>query len=384
MDQVEHQTWKAFCTSPCEETFQPLYETTKKLVFTICYRFFQNEEEALDAFQSTYARMILFAKTEEARAVTDAAKVVSRLTVREADRLLKKKQRRVRKEIVMEELPPLKDTGLSADQIAHNAQIRERVETLVSTLPDRFRIPVQLYFFHGMTHQEIADAIGKSRRTVISRIEQAFKRLHPMMRRAGLGEVVSTIAAFTLTSQLLSPPSAVGATAIFAKASATAAALAAGGAAAATATGAATTGSLIAKTLSGAGIMKAKAVVISTIAVIIAAGLLTLQLTKSPKQDTSTQVLVSETGQQRTTESASTSTPILSEAETPAPIEAAPTPITAVAEAPQTPQQSLECTSCGVTPVRTFPAPVSLSENFPLMKRIRPLPILLMKKDMWE
>ena len=95
----------------------------------------------------------------------------------------------------MESLPTVRDTGLPADRIASNRQIRDKVETLVDTLPDRLRLPVTLYYFHGMTYREIAETLDEPISTVNLRVNRALKKLRPLMQRVGLGDAVATLGA---------------------------------------------------------------------------------------------------------------------------------------------------------------------------------------------
>lgn len=78
------QIWEAFCASPGEETFHPLYEHTRALMYTICYRVLRNDEDARDAFQSTYCRLLALAKEDALPEESDNVTVfVSRLVFRD-------------------------------------------------------------------------------------------------------------------------------------------------------------------------------------------------------------------------------------------------------------------------------------------------------------
>lgn len=63
-----HDAWKTFVTEPSEESFQPLYDGTKRLVWTLCVRILGDEIEAQDAFQGAYASILVLARQ---RATTD-------------------------------------------------------------------------------------------------------------------------------------------------------------------------------------------------------------------------------------------------------------------------------------------------------------------------
>ena len=88
----------------------------------------------------------------------------------------------------MAELPQDRGSDSSVDEIVEKKQRRDRVEGLVDALPEKYRVPVSLHYFHGFTHEEIAAALGLTRATVSNRIYRALKKLEPAFRRARLGE----------------------------------------------------------------------------------------------------------------------------------------------------------------------------------------------------
>jgi len=235
-----------FLRNPNEKTFGPVYESTAPLVFTICRRILGRQEDAQDAFQSTYTRLLALAREGGKDAELDPSRLLSRLAAREADALRQRRSRRARKEIAMDALPPAPQTTPAVDEVLSNLQIRERVEALVSTLPDKLRLPVTLHYFDGVSQPEIADALELPVSTVASRIKKAIRVLTPLMRRAGLGEALGILGVIAGGSHLLAPPSAMAAGMVFAKA-VSALGAAAGGAAAGAAAG---TGAVAA---SGAG-----------------------------------------------------------------------------------------------------------------------------------
>ena len=268
---AQDKLWEAFCLEQSEGAFLPLFESTKSLVYSICFRILHNEEDVSDAFQAVYGRLIALAKhPDEHGAVEDVAKLARRLAVREADRLYKQRIRRNRREVAMESYD-LPDSGLAPDQMAANRQLREKIEVLVAQLPEPYRLPLLLHYFQGMTHQEIADDLDKSINTISTNIRRGLKKLHPLMLRAGLGETLTLLGALAATGELLSPPSALAGSVVFAKANAT---LVVGGSALAVGT----SGATVSKTLLGVSLMKAKVAIISTIIAIGIVGLLIIGL----------------------------------------------------------------------------------------------------------
>ena len=231
-----------FLRNPNEETFGPVYESTAPLVFTICRRILGRQEDAQDAFQSTFTRLLALAREGGKDAEIEPSRLLSRLAAREADALRQRRNRRARKEIAMDALPPAPQTTPAVDEVLSNLQIRERVEALVSTLPDKLRLPVTLHYFDGVSQPQIADALELPVSTVASRIKKAIRVLAPLMRRAGLGETLGILGVIAGGSHLLAPPSAMAAGMVFAKAVSALGAVAGGAAAAAAGgTGAAVT-----------------------------------------------------------------------------------------------------------------------------------------------
>lgn len=273
MNRVTKSTWRTFCNNPSESGFKALYQRTSGLVYTVCMRILCNEEDARDAFQGTYCRLVELARdAERAGKINDVGGLVCRLAVREADALRKRRSRRERKKVVMGKQLPLHNDAPALGESIDKTQTRERVSALVSTLPDKYRVPVMLHYFDGLTHQEIAGALNCSRATISNRIARALKRLQPAMRRAGLGEATAVFAMIFAGSQLLSPPSTFAAETVFQHALTHAAAAQAGGAAATTAaSGAGATGIggvIAAKLLALGGVVTSKAAILSLAAVV--------------------------------------------------------------------------------------------------------------------
>lgn len=276
MSSVTPEQWADFCREPNETTFAPIYAATRALVYTICYRLLRNEDDALDALQSAYARLITTARDPKtALRVSQPETLAGQLAWREAAALKVRRSRRARREVAVKEFDRLVDGSLSADQLAANRQLRDRLETLVATLPERYRVPVMLHYFNGMSHLEIAEAMGKSTSTISNQISRALRKLQPLLRRAGLGESGAVFGAILASGALLEPPSSATAAAIFANALA------------ATTTGAAVGGlaaSASIKLTIGSAIMSAKAAIIGGLVIVGAAGVITYSILSPPEK----------------------------------------------------------------------------------------------------
>ena len=62
MNRVATDAWQTFCSDPTDANFNAFYETTRALVYTLCFRVLRNEDDALDAFQSSFCRLLAWAR----------------------------------------------------------------------------------------------------------------------------------------------------------------------------------------------------------------------------------------------------------------------------------------------------------------------------------
>ena len=88
----------------------------------------------------------------------------------------------------MENPPEVADARPSPGQIAANGQAREKIETLASILPEKYRLPLLLHYFDGLTQAEIAQAIDAPEGTVRSRIARGLRP--PELEDVGLNSAL--------------------------------------------------------------------------------------------------------------------------------------------------------------------------------------------------
>jgi RNA polymerase sigma factor (sigma-70 family) len=267
---IDREIWKAFCLDPCEGTFAPVFEATHRLVFAICFRVLREPEEASDAFQSTYAHLLAAAAREDGEAIgeRDVKREICRCAFREADRLRKRRVRRARREIDVSQLHFLTDATELPDRAAARAETRGRIQEMIDSLPDRYRLPIALHFLDGLKQREIAEALDRPARTISNQIAMGLKRLEPLMRRAGLDGKPSTLAALFTGGVGLTLPGRAAAAEVFAHAKAAAPAVQLTSAAGPTALA----GLLSAKTLSVGAVLLGVAVALAGVTLLRPSG----------------------------------------------------------------------------------------------------------------
>ncbi len=189
------EAWERFLEEPEEQSFQPVFEKSHEIVWSICIRILRSPEEAEDAYQRVWARLL--AASREQRVHLQKAGMVEtmrKLSILEADRLRKRRSRRNKKEILVEEIPHVPDGGARPDTQAAERELITKIETLIQTLPEKYRIPLLMYYFNGLSHREIGEALGRPARTIGTQVSRGVKKLSKLMKKAGLGEVTPVLA----------------------------------------------------------------------------------------------------------------------------------------------------------------------------------------------
>ena len=112
----------------------------------------------------------------------------------------------------MDPLNEMPDAAPSPAAEAALGQRREKIELLLATLPDRYRLPLVFHYFHGLSQKEIGEMLGRPEGTVAVQIRRGLKKLEPLLRRTGIDEGPPAVALAAVGLGLLDPPiSAAGA-----------------------------------------------------------------------------------------------------------------------------------------------------------------------------
>lgn len=201
------EAWEGLAARGDEGAFEVFFARSRGIVYTIARRMSLGEEDAGEAFQNAYTRLLALARDADARLHAGSARMlVQRVAAREADALRKRHLRRARREVAMAELPEVVSGDADAGDALAQRELRARLDGFLEQLPEKLRLPMQLHYFHGMSHEEIAATLGVPRTTITGRIRKGLGVLRPVLRRAGLGDASSVFAAVAGTTGLLLPP----------------------------------------------------------------------------------------------------------------------------------------------------------------------------------
>ena len=153
-----------------------LYDRNARLVFSLALRILQNRADAEDIVQDVFAQVWAQAGRYDNTRGAVAAWMLTMARSRAIDKL---RSRSARPEIASE-ARIVEDVPDAAERQDLQLLSAEQVETLrgaLNELPAAQRVALELAYYEGLTHAEIADRLSEPLGTVKTRIRQAVIRL---------------------------------------------------------------------------------------------------------------------------------------------------------------------------------------------------------------
>lgn len=156
-----------------------LYERYSSPVYSLVWKILQSPEDAEDVALDVFWQVWRQADRYDASRGAPPAWIFTVARSRAIDRL-RARHRREDRTISFDDpavnLDPL-DEEAGPDQVASFRQTRDAVREAVKTLSDVQREAVELAFFKGLTHVEIAEKLGHPLGTIKTRIRQGLIKL---------------------------------------------------------------------------------------------------------------------------------------------------------------------------------------------------------------
>ena len=156
--------------------------------YSLALRFLRTREAAEDVTQESFVRAWRAIDTfrgERFRAwllriVANAARDELRRRKRRPQRSLDE----ARDDPDMASIDPA-EPGLGPQERAEQAELRQVLERALAELPEEWRMVVLLSDVHGMSYEEVADAVDAPLGTVKSRLSRARGRLRALLSESG-------------------------------------------------------------------------------------------------------------------------------------------------------------------------------------------------------
>jgi RNA polymerase sigma-70 factor (ECF subfamily) len=169
------------CASRDESALAALYDESSQLVYTVAMRILQDEADASEVVLDVYKQVWDRASRFDEQRGSAAAWIVILARSRAMDRR-RFQTARMRIAVKVEELPEVISTQPSPESLAITSQNSRSVMRALTYVPSEQRQALELAFFAGLSHSEIADQLGEPLGTVKTRIRLAVGRLRELLK----------------------------------------------------------------------------------------------------------------------------------------------------------------------------------------------------------
>jgi RNA polymerase sigma-70 factor (ECF subfamily) len=168
------------------EAFDFLVEKYKDIVYAVAYRFAHDPDLALDLAQDSFIRAYRGIKSFKGR--SSFSTWLYRVAMNTCIDYTRRRSRSVDPLTVPEEVAdyadaePIEDAGeRKPDQLALSGELGDKIQEAIDALPEYHKSVFVLYEIEGMSYKEIAEVVGCSIGTVMSRLHYARKKLQRML-----------------------------------------------------------------------------------------------------------------------------------------------------------------------------------------------------------
>ncbi len=168
------------------EAFDYLVERHKDIVYAVAYRFAKDPDLALDLSQNAFIRA--YRGIKSFRGKSSFSTWLYRITMNTCIDYTRKKARSVDSLAVPEEVaeyagsePIVASLPREPGADALSSELGEQIQKAIDLLPEYHKSVFVLYEIEGLSYKEIADVVGCSIGTVMSRLHYARKKLRSML-----------------------------------------------------------------------------------------------------------------------------------------------------------------------------------------------------------
>lgn len=168
------------------EAFEELVRRYRNEVFAVAYHYVRNREEAWDLSQEVFIKAHRGLKSF--RGDASFKTWLLRITANRCKDHFKKRRL---KTVALEDMDGRQDPAAVApepDQQAQHAELGRAIQEALGTLSDKHRTAFILREYEGLSYGEIAEAMGCSMGTVMSRLHHARKKMQKALIELGVVE----------------------------------------------------------------------------------------------------------------------------------------------------------------------------------------------------
>jgi RNA polymerase sigma-70 factor, ECF subfamily len=160
--------------------FAALYDATRHLVYTTALRILRTPADAEEVTLDVYMQAWRNAKDYTDRRGSVGAWLVMLARSRAIDHM-RSRASRTRREEPFREFTQFHSTEPGPHRETEISQHRSRVASALETLPPEQREVIQLAFFSGLTHTELAAQLNQPLGTVKTRVRQGMMKIRELL-----------------------------------------------------------------------------------------------------------------------------------------------------------------------------------------------------------
>jgi RNA polymerase sigma-70 factor (ECF subfamily) len=165
------------------DAFEQLYDRHSRIVYALVLRIVRQGSTAEEVVQEVFLQLWRNAARYDTRRGPFAPWLMALARNRALDQLRLKSERQRRREDQAEELPPIIDVP-QFEQALDEKRRAERVRALMGSLNLQQKKAIELAYFEGLSHTEIAETLKEPLGTVKSWIRNGLLRLKEGLRAA--------------------------------------------------------------------------------------------------------------------------------------------------------------------------------------------------------
>ncbi|MBK5294300.1 MAG: sigma-70 family RNA polymerase sigma factor [Acidobacteriia bacterium] len=171
--------WAAYierAASGEQQALARLYDESSHLIFSVVLRIVGNQADAEEVTLDVYSQVWKSAANYSAERGAPSTWMVMMARCRALDRL-RSRDARSRRETTLEEVAEARSSGAPPEQTAWENQQRTRIREAMQDLLPEQREAIEMSFFLGLTHTELAERLGQPLGTVKTRIRLGMIKL---------------------------------------------------------------------------------------------------------------------------------------------------------------------------------------------------------------
>jgi RNA polymerase sigma-70 factor, ECF subfamily len=157
--------------------FEEIYERHSRIVYSLVLRILRQGSTAEEVVQDVFLQLWRNSSQYDAHRGPFVPWLLTLARNRALDQLRLKGERQRRREEQTDELPQISTAAPQYERALDEKRRAERVRSLVASLPAAQKKAIELAYFEGLSHSEIATALNEPLGTVKSWIRNGLLRL---------------------------------------------------------------------------------------------------------------------------------------------------------------------------------------------------------------